>query len=45
MDPWLSSRTIDTAEAPEAESIARALEVLGGAVTFGPTERAAHDKR
>jgi aminoglycoside phosphotransferase family enzyme/predicted kinase len=32
MDPWLSSRIIDTTEATEAESIARALEVLGGGV-------------
>jgi aminoglycoside phosphotransferase family enzyme/predicted kinase len=30
MDPWSTSRTIDTTEASEAESIARALEVLGG---------------
>jgi aminoglycoside phosphotransferase family enzyme/predicted kinase len=29
MDSWLSSRTIDTTEAPEAESIARVLDVLG----------------
>jgi hypothetical protein len=32
MDPWLSSRIIDTTEATEAESIARALEVLDGGI-------------
>jgi predicted kinase len=30
MDPWLSSRVIDTTGATEAESTARALEVLTG---------------
>jgi hypothetical protein len=32
MDPWSSSRIIDTTEVTEAESIARALEVLGGGI-------------